>query len=148
MTRFLLDTNVLVYGVDVADPVKQARAIDVIRWARGRGGMVSTQVVGEFVRAVTTRIAPPLRRCDAVGLAREYLLEWPVLTVEPITTVEALRGFAEHGLSWWDAQLWATARMSGVPVIVTEDFEDGRVIDGIRFTDPFAEGFEVASLEA
>jgi predicted nucleic acid-binding protein len=34
--------------------------------------------------------------------------------------------------------LWATARRIGVRVLVSEDFQDGRILDGVRFVDPFA----------
>jgi len=44
----------------------------------------------------------------------------------------------EHRLSFWDAMLWATARRIGVRVFISEDFQDGRILDGVRFVDPCA----------
>jgi predicted nucleic acid-binding protein len=43
-----------------------------------------------------------------------------------------------HGLSFWDALIWAAASESAVDVIYTEDFQDGREVEGVRFISPFA----------
>ena len=44
----------------------------------------------------------------------------------------------ERRLQFWDAMLWATARRIGVRVLISEDFQDGQIFGGVRFTDPFA----------
>jgi predicted nucleic acid-binding protein len=63
MTAVLIDTNVLVYPYDRSEPAKAARARQVLDdLARRRRGRVSTQVLGEFFRAVTTRLRPPIHR--------------------------------------------------------------------------------------
>jgi predicted nucleic acid-binding protein len=47
-------------------------------------------------------------------------------------------GQREHyRLSFWDALIWATARNAGVPVVLSEDYQDGREIEGVRFVNPF-----------
>jgi predicted nucleic acid-binding protein len=43
-----------------------------------------------------------------------------------------------HGLSFWDAMLWATANRAGRRVLLSQDFQDGRRLDGVLFVDPFA----------
>ena len=50
----------------------------------------------------------------------------------------AMRGVREHGLSFWDALLWATVRRTGVELLISEDFPDRRVIEGVRILNPFA----------
>ena len=55
--------------------------------------------------------------------------------------IEAIRGVREHKFSYWDAQVWAIARLNQIPVVFTEDFNAGAVIEGIRFVNPFATGF-------
>ena len=49
-----------------------------------------------------------------------------------------MRGTREHGLSFWDALLWATVRRVGVELLISEDFQDGRSIEGVRILNPFA----------
>ena len=48
----------------------------------------------------------------------------------------ATRG-ERHGLSFWDAMLWATADRIGVRYLLTEDFQDARTLGGVTFVNPF-----------
>lgn len=52
------------------------------------------------------------------------------------------RGMRDYQFSFWDAQLWAVARLNQVPVVFGEDFSPGAVVGGVRFVDPFVEDFE------
>ncbi len=49
----------------------------------------------------------------------------------------AMRAVFDHRFAFWDAMLWATVRRAGVRVLITEDFQDGRVLEGVRFINPF-----------
>jgi predicted nucleic acid-binding protein len=40
-------------------------------------------------------------------------------------------------MSFWDALLWATADRIGVRHLLTEDFQDGRMLGGVTFVNPF-----------
>ena len=65
-----------------------------------------------------------------------------VVQVEAATADDlaaAIRAVQQHGLSFWDAMLWATARRAGVSILISEDLQDGRVIEGVRIVNPFAE---------
>ena len=43
----------------------------------------------------------------------------------------------------YDAQIWAVAKLNQAPVVFSEDFSDGQVIEGVRFVNPFARDFQV-----
>jgi len=60
--------------------------------------------------------------------------------------MEAGRGVRQHHLSYFDAQIWATARLNGIPTIFTEDFENGRRVEGVRFVNPLLPDFNIADL--
>ena len=45
-----------------------------------------------------------------------------------------------HGLSFWDALIWAAARQNDVGAIYTEDYQHGRDVNGVRFINPFLAG--------
>jgi predicted nucleic acid-binding protein len=45
---------------------------------------------------------------------------------------------AHHGLSFWDALIWSSAVENKIAIIYTEDFQDGRVVEGVHFVNPFA----------
>jgi predicted nucleic acid-binding protein len=52
----------------------------------------------------------------------------------------------QYQFSFWDAQIWAAARLSQAPVVLSEDFNPGAVIEGVRFVDPFGSGFRMQDL--
>ena len=145
--RVLIDSTVLVYAFDAASRDKQARAADVLAGIEPIGsGVLSTQVLGEFFRVITEKIAHPLTSAQARLELERLVAAWPVLPITAPVVVEAARGVRDHRMSYWDAQLWATARLNQVDVVLSEDFQDGRVLDGVRFVNPFVASFDLAAL--
>jgi predicted nucleic acid-binding protein len=143
----LVDTNVLVYTYATAEPGKRTRAIEVLDRLVVRGcGKISTQVLGEVFRVVTSRLRPRRDAGEALDDLATLARAWPVLAVTPLIVLEAGRGVRDHALNYWDAQLWATARLNQISTILSEDFADGRVIEGVRFLDPFARTFDPGSV--
>ena len=135
MSRSLVDTNILVYSRDLNEPVKRARAIEVIDELRAIGELVlSAQCLNEFS-------STSLRRGTPISEVRVAVSRWhdlgEVLSLTGSATTAALAAVERYGLSFWDALIWATARDAGVPIILSEDFQDGREIEGVRFVNPF-----------
>lgn len=140
----LVDTNVLVYAYDRSEPVKQRRALELLDYlARSQRGLLSTQVLSEFFVAVTRRIAAPLSLEEAAPRVAAYVHGWNVVEVTGLIVLEAIRGVQQHSLSFWDAQLWATARLNQVPLLMSEDFNSGATVEGVRFVNPFAPTFSM-----
>lgn len=65
-----------------------------------------------------------------------------VLDLTPQIVLEAARGVLQHQLAYWDAQIWASARLNQIPVVFSEDFNTGAVLEGVRFVNPFAPDFD------
>jgi predicted nucleic acid-binding protein len=42
-----------------------------------------------------------------------------------------------YQFSYWDAQIWAAARLNQVPVVLTEDLPGQQYIEGVRYKNPF-----------
>lgn len=145
--RFLVDTNILVYAYDRSEPEKQSKSLDILDWLATRNkGALSTQILSEFFWAVTRKIAVPISIDDASTQIELYIRSWETLNITPFVVIEAVRGVKEHHLSIWDAQIWAVARMNQIPVVLSEDFPANSVIEGIRFMNPLAAGFDIAKL--
>jgi len=49
-------------------------------------------------------------------------------------------------LSYYDAQIWAVARLGQMGVVLSEDFNPGTVLDGVSFTNPLDPAFDLATL--
>jgi predicted nucleic acid-binding protein len=147
--RAFVDTNVWVYAEDADEPVKRDRARNLLRELLSRDSItVSAQVLGEYF--VT------MRRRFAVGLDVETA-ERRVATIADGSLVvdtsaaivsEAIRGVRRHGLSFYDAQIWAAAKGAGAHVVLSEDFDAGAELEGVRFIDPVADGFDLEAFVA
>lgn len=142
--RIFVDTNVLVYAYDRSEAKKQAVALDVLdRLAASRAGAISAQVLSEFFVAVTRKIAEPLSVDEGCERVTNLLQAWPVIDLTGLIALEATRGVREHRLSYWDAMIWATARLNQIPIIFSEDFSSNTSIEGVRIVNPFAANFRI-----
>jgi len=147
LTTVLIDTNVLGYRLDGRQPAKRARAHEVLVELQPLGiASLTTQVLGEFFRVVTKRLQPPISPADAHLLLRQLIQSFNTWPVDRSVVLEAARGVRDHQISYWDAQLWATALRHGATVVLSEDFSDGQTIEGVTFKDPFASGFNLKRL--
>lgn len=144
MALGLIDTNVLVYAVDPADPEKQKRAWELLERSESVGsGRLSVQCLAEFFSATTRKLQPPLSAAEAARQIENLVRAFPVLDLTAMIVLEAARGARARGLPYYDAQIWASARLNQIPVVFSEDFADGSTIEGVRFVNPFAEGFQL-----
>ncbi|MBI4861141.1 MAG: PIN domain-containing protein [Candidatus Riflebacteria bacterium] len=137
----LVDTNVLVYRFDPRFPDKQRRATEVLRCGIKENRIrLPHQAIVEFVAAVSRPLLggrPLLEPGDALREAEELLLQFTVLYPDEATVRLALRGAAAYGLNWFDAHLWAYAERFGLPEILSEDFQHGRLYGTVRIRNPF-----------
>jgi predicted nucleic acid-binding protein len=139
----LVDTNVLVYRFDPRAPRKQRTATELLRAGIVDGSLrLPHQAIVEFVAAVTGPLdggAPLLATEDARREAEELLSQFEVLYPDAALVRLALRGAAAYQLSWFDAQMWAYAEHFGLPDLISEDFQHGRLYGAVRITNPFLE---------
>lgn len=143
--RVLVDTNVLVYAYDRAAGLKQQQALELLYQLVPSGaGAITTQVLAEFFVTVTRKLAAPLSAADAYVRIENYLRAWTVYDLTGLIVLEAARGVRDYQLSFWDAQIWAAARLNQIPVVFSEDFNVGATLDGVRFVNPFDPGFQIS----
>ena len=133
--RSFFDTNVLVYADDASTPSKQERALDLIDEHRRAGtGVVSLQVLQEYFVSVTRKLGVE------AGVARrkvELLAEFDVAAPGVQDILAAIDLHRLHGLSFWDTLILRSAKQAGCRVLLTEDFQDQRDLDGVRVVNPF-----------
>jgi len=129
-----LDTNVVVYAFDRADPEKQRVAIDVLE--SGRRLVVSTQVLAETWWVLTRRLQRPLPEDAASGVIDE-LCRLPVVSTDADLVRRAITTSRRWQLAVWDSLIVEAARSSGCDRILTEDLQDGQDFDGVTVVNPF-----------
>jgi predicted nucleic acid-binding protein len=135
--RVFVDTNVFVYADDRSAREKRARARDVLsELIRSRRAVVSTQILQEyFVIAIKKLGLAPDRARTRV----ERLSRLDVVIVRPELVLGAIDLHRLHGLSFWDALVVRAAAAAGCPRVLSEDLQDGQLIDGVKIENPFRE---------
>jgi predicted nucleic acid-binding protein len=145
IARLLIDTNILIYALDPAEPEKRATSADLLRRTIANHTLaLSPQNLNECYKILTLR-----RRLVPPDAARTYLMNlipWCIAPLDARTTAKAWAVQDEAGLEWWDALLVASALMAGCKLFISEDMQDGRVISGMRIVNPFAPEFSARLL--
>jgi predicted nucleic acid-binding protein len=146
-SRIFVDTNIFVYWVhDQQDAQKHVVARQCLDYLISReAGRISPQVVGEFLRACARKLRAEITREEAHDAAGALLETFPLVVLDGHTTAEALRVSSRYQLDFYDAQVWAAARVSGCDVILTEDTH-GDSIESVRYVNPFVPGFDLKTL--
>lgn len=125
-----LDTNVLLYLLS-ADSAKADRAEEVV----GAGGVVSVQVLNEFASVATRKQRMKVDEVNEVlGAVRSVCR---VVPLDEATHDLGMRIAEHHKLSIYDSMIAAAARLAGCRSVLSEDMQDGLVIEGLRIRNPF-----------
>ena len=130
-----VDSNVLLYAIDKADPTKQqaARQWRSELW-RSRRGRISFQVLGEFyVNAVRKQ---PAARDEARSEVRD-LLAWRPVVADAALLERGWKIQDRYRLSYWDALIVAAAKAASCRYLLTEDLQAGQELDGVEVVNPF-----------
>jgi predicted nucleic acid-binding protein len=134
MRRFL-DTNVLLYADDLDAGAKRGTARAILRDAMTAGdGVVSTQVLQEFFVGSTKKLG-----VDAADARRkvEPLATMDVVRIDLAMILAAIDLSRLHSFSFWDALVVRAAAVAGCSVLLSEDLQEGQVVDGVRIENPF-----------
>lgn len=131
-----VDTNVLIYRFDSSEPDKQRRCERWVEhlWSE-RAGRLSIQVLQELYVNLTRKLDHPLEPPEAQTIVRS-LFAWRPVGVGRGTIEGAWRLQESYSLSWWDALIVAAAQEAGCSYLLTEDLNDGQLLDGVRVVDP------------
>jgi predicted nucleic acid-binding protein len=140
----LLDTNLLVYTCDSDEPERQEKALWLVRELFATGsGRLSAQVLAEFINVTTRGKNPILTRSNALYQATRLAQTFPIFDLTPAIVLEAARATRDFSVAYYDAQIWACAKLNNVPLVFSEDFQDGQTLEGVRFVNPFSETFQI-----
>ena len=130
-----VDTNVLLYALDRADPKKRlaAQAWREELW-RSQRGRISFQVLQEFYAKVMQKW--PAGRDEARAEIRD-LLAWRPVTVDAAILERGWKIQDRYRLSFWDSLIVAAAKSAGCRYLLTEDLQTNQDLDGIIVVNPF-----------
>lgn len=135
--KVFLDTNILVYAYDVSSGSKHdvARNIVADLW-NFRTGVLSIQVLQELFVTVTKKIPKPLDVKTTRDIVRDFLL-WEVVDNDGELMMAAMDVQMKYHYAFWDSLIIAAAIKSGASILMTEDLNNGRIIEGVLIKNPF-----------
>lgn len=132
-----VDTNILLYAHDRDAGPKRAVAAGLLAtlWEEHRG-IVSPQVLQEFLVNALRKLKNPLNLAQARDIVRSYGL-WVTHDASVAHILRALELMELTGYSFWDSQIIASAEAAGAEILYSEDMQDGRAIAGLIIRNPF-----------
>jgi len=136
--KYFLDTNIFVYSFDFSQPDKKERALALIGDGLQSGlGVISTQVIQEFLNVATRKFSAPLKTEDCKAYLKMVL--GPLCEVYPDQALyeASLDLHQETGYSFYDALILASAIRGACEILYTEDLQAGQQIRGLRIVNPF-----------
>jgi len=135
--KVFLDTNILVYAYDLSSGRKHdiARNIVADLWNL-RTGALSIQVLQELFINVTKKIPNPLDIKTARDIVRDFLL-WEVADNDGDLMLAAMDVQIKYHYAFWDSLIIAAAIKSGASILLTEDLNNGQIIEDVVIKNPF-----------
>ncbi len=135
MTRVALDSNILIYAELEPESAKGKRAAELILRA-AKDGVIPVQVFGEYLRFIQRRV--PAMFEEAVKQVSVYQAAFLTPSTTGAVIASASEMARDHGLQFWDCVVCVAALDVGAKVLLTEDMQDGRLLNGLRLLNPFA----------
>ena len=136
--KYFLDTNVIISSFDDRMPEKKNRSLSLIAEALQSGdGIISWQVIQEFLNVATRKFEVPLKPEDARLYLQKVL--HPLCQVFPDLDIyqDALNLQEKTNYSFYDALILAGALREGCSMLYSEDLQDGQQVDGLKIVNPF-----------
>jgi predicted nucleic acid-binding protein len=139
MSGDFFDSNVIVYLFDDVSLDKSEQASSLLEESADRNAAtISFQVVQEVLNTVTRKIPAPARPERARFMLDEVLIPlWRVMP-SPRLYGDALRIQGRYQYAFYDSLIIAAALEAGCTRLLSEDLQDGQVIEGLRIENPFA----------
>ena len=129
--KAFFDTNLIVYAFAKDDP--RADAAEALLAA---GGVISVQVLNEFVAVALRKLAMPWD--DVLAALDAILILCPSPAPLTIETHQMALGIAKkHKYHIYDALVIASALETSCTTLYSEDLQDGQAIGGLTIRNPF-----------
>lgn len=134
--RDFLDTNVLLYALNDAEPAKRKVAQDLLTRAIAGQFLISTQVLAEFSAVALSKLQDRLTPEDVLSLL-DTLASVPLIRPDSQMVRRAVEVHAAYGVHFYDGIIIAAAERAGSEKIWSEDLNAGQKYFGIEVVNPF-----------
>ena len=134
--RPTLETNILIYSIDVSEGEKHERAKRLVDALLLRGATLPLQVLNELYFVCTRKKILPASAIESYNHSLLTCME----IIPPIAAdlVAAMRLHQSDGQQFFDALLLTTAARAGCKTFFSEDLQHGRSFGSLQIVNPFA----------
>lgn len=135
--KVFVDTNILVYAHDPDASAKRVVAAQILEklWADSRG-VLSLQVLQEFYVVLSKKLDKKIPPRTANEILRDYSV-WEVVTIQVEDIFEAITLQKTQRFSFWDSLIVRAAQVAECHILLSEDFQSGRILDHLEIINPF-----------
>ena len=138
---YLIDSNLLIYPFDDRDSAKQRKAKQVLDLLERQGtGVLPSQSLSEFANVMLRKLKVPAS--EVYVLVDKYEQSYSVLPLRANIVLEAVRGVRDHHFAYYDSQIWATAKLNQISVVLSEDFATASTVEAVTFLNPLVSDFD------
>lgn len=134
--KYFVDTNIFVYLFSKTESEKREKCKAFLK---GLGSevsfVVSTQVINEFSAVMLRKFnMPPLELKTIIDDINEFeVVNTGVPEIKTAINIHIL-----NQLSYWDSLIVSAARSANCVAIVSEDMNNGQLIEGMEIVNPMA----------
>ena len=133
--KVFIDTNILIYTQNDKEKKKQLTCRNVLSNIIQKNHLViSTQVMQEYYNVATLKL----------GLEKLYVKRtiemfdvYEIVVIQPSIIYRAIDIQILNQLSFWDSLIISAAISANCSMVLTEDMNDGQVIEGVKILNPF-----------
>jgi predicted nucleic acid-binding protein len=136
--RNFLDTNVLLYTLDTSDPVKQQRALTLVRdGVQNSSIVISFQVLNECLNVALRKALVKLSPEAAQLWADSVLIPLVAVQSSASLTRKAIDIHDRYRIGFYDAMIVAAALQANCERLFSEDLQHGMKFERLQVHNPF-----------
>ena len=133
--KIFIDTNVLIYSQNTKEAEKQSICRKVLsNIADNSLIVISTQVMQEYYNVATLKMG--IEKLLAKRTVQMFDV-YEIVTIQPSIIFKAMDIHVLNQLSFWDSLIISAAKSANCMMLLTEDMNDGQVIEGVKIQSPF-----------
>ena len=122
--KAFIDTNIFVYTQRTDSPVKRRIAEDTIHYF---DCVASTQVLNEITNVFTRKYPMPVEKVETLIKSIGEIAE--IIVINEALIIRALHLHHRYKIPYYDCLMIAAAVYSGCQYLISEDMQDGLLID-------------------
>ena len=137
MTKVLVDSNILIYSVDIREGQKYLQASkEILKLVERDELVVSTQNLAELSSVLLEKTDPPQNPDNVMNYIFRLHKLGSIIGYDHETVIRAISISKQSGIHFFDALLAATMQENGVSEILTEDTADFKKIKWLTARNP------------